>query len=395
MIQQLITTNSLSLSQDQLSKIDHWLSNQSTNLIYPVYSSFDVRISPFKAAVVDGNLFPAGFNNLCHNMLINASKVFKKYLTKYYSNIKKIGIFTENHSRNVFYFKHLQALKQMIQLAGYKVHLIHPEIEGTIEDLTFSQQFLNDVDLIILNNDLSAGYSSLLNNIQIPVIPCDHLSWSCRRKSHHYSIIENLSSEICHLIGIDPWLTYAYYEMCTDVDLTNPKSIHRLKGKTASLLNRIQYQYNKYGISDTPRVFIKDDSGTYGMGIMTINHPNELDHLSRRILNKMTVGKQHSINNLVLQEAIPSNLTYGDATAEPVVYCIGEHYIGAFLRVNANRGKTANLNSKGMEFFRVCYEPEKHHSHFPTECIGEHIINDISLLSVLIAMLAAAKENSA
>ena len=45
---------------------------------YPIYSSVDMRDAGFKAAIVDTNLFPAGFNNLFHTDVVYIGSLFKK-----------------------------------------------------------------------------------------------------------------------------------------------------------------------------------------------------------------------------------------------------------------------------------------------------------------------------
>ncbi len=42
-----------------------WLTKLEGDNELPLYSSVDIRDAGFKIAVVDTNIFPAGFNNLC------------------------------------------------------------------------------------------------------------------------------------------------------------------------------------------------------------------------------------------------------------------------------------------------------------------------------------------
>ena len=50
-------------------QIRGWLLTQELNNELPLYSSVDIRDAGFKMAVVDTNLFPAGFNN-CGGMIL-------------------------------------------------------------------------------------------------------------------------------------------------------------------------------------------------------------------------------------------------------------------------------------------------------------------------------------
>ena len=43
----------------------HWYENRLRDAYIPFYSSYDVRDASFKISNVDGNIFPAGFNNIC------------------------------------------------------------------------------------------------------------------------------------------------------------------------------------------------------------------------------------------------------------------------------------------------------------------------------------------
>jgi hypothetical protein len=87
--------------------------------------------------------------------------------------------------------------------------------------------------------------------------------------------------------------------------------------------------------------------GTYGMGIMTVRDPKDLD-LNRRSRNKMSVIKDGQERpEVILQEGVPTYERVNDAVAEPVVYMIDRYVVGGFYRVHAERGIDENLNSPG------------------------------------------------
>ena len=50
---------------DKYESIVAYLNKTEYSQQFPLYSSMDIRINPHKTTVVDTNLFPAGFNNLC------------------------------------------------------------------------------------------------------------------------------------------------------------------------------------------------------------------------------------------------------------------------------------------------------------------------------------------
>ena len=63
--------------QRQQGQIHQWLLSHE-KLYTPFYTSVDIRDAGFKIAVVDTNLFPAGFNNLCEHGLEDAIALLKK-----------------------------------------------------------------------------------------------------------------------------------------------------------------------------------------------------------------------------------------------------------------------------------------------------------------------------
>ena len=54
------------------SSIHQWLLKYEGSKELPLYSSVDIRDAGFKVGVVDTNIFPAGFNNLCPHGLEDA-----------------------------------------------------------------------------------------------------------------------------------------------------------------------------------------------------------------------------------------------------------------------------------------------------------------------------------
>jgi glutamate--cysteine ligase len=61
---------------------------------------------------------------------------------------------------------------------------------------------------------------------------------------------------------------------------------------------------------------------------------------------------------VIIQEGVYTFETWGqeNAVAEPVVYMIGQHVIGGFYRVHAERGINENLNAPGMHFEPLAFE---------------------------------------
>src|SRR6185503_3066516 len=160
-------------------QIHEWLKMHESNKELPLYSSVDIRDAGFKVAVVDTNLFPGGFNNLCEHGLEDAVKFFREALLKRLSGgCKNVLLIAEEHTRNTWYLENIRILEDIITKAGFNVRIttflsVQPAFcEGTkfVELETATKQsvriyclkkILEDLEagrekfcLIILNNDL-------------------------------------------------------------------------------------------------------------------------------------------------------------------------------------------------------------------------------------------------
>ncbi len=326
--------------------IDAYFKKQ--NAIFPFYSSVDIRDSGFKFAPVDTNLFPAGFNNLSVLFMQNAVTAAKNYLTQNYPQVKKIGILPEGHTRNLMYLDNVEKLKKMIECAGYEVQVIPLDTE--LKN--------HQVDLFILNNDLSAGLPEALKDSTVPVIPSPKLGWYKRYKSWHFKKYQETVEEFCVATGLDPWLLGCYFEHVHEVDFNEEKNIDAVAKTVDEIIAKTQKKYDEYKIDQKPYVFVKNNRGTYGMGILVIDSGAQLLELNRREKNKMSVGKNKTlIESVLVQEGVPSRLFNNQCPAEPVIYLFGSEVVGGFFRINCDRDSIGNLNSSGMGFETFRLEP--------------------------------------
>ena len=76
-------------------EIHRWLDSHERSKELPLYSSVDIRDSGLKLAVVDTNLFPAGFNNLCEHGLADSVKFMREAILKRAPGGKDILIIAE------------------------------------------------------------------------------------------------------------------------------------------------------------------------------------------------------------------------------------------------------------------------------------------------------------
>ncbi|MCK5591110.1 MAG: glutamate--cysteine ligase, partial [Candidatus Pacebacteria bacterium] len=89
-------------------KIHRWLQSYEGAKELPLYSSVDIRNAGFKAAVVDTNIFPAGFNNLCEHGLKDSEVFIREAINKRVPHCKDILIIAEEHTRNAWYLENIR-----------------------------------------------------------------------------------------------------------------------------------------------------------------------------------------------------------------------------------------------------------------------------------------------
>ncbi len=359
------------LNQHFLTKqteIEHWFQKQWRLTPPPFYTSVDLRNSGFKLAPVDTNLFPAGFNNLNPAFMSLCVQAAQATLKQFFPGCRRILLIPENHTRSHFYFESLARLQQILLNAGFDVQIgawreslqspetIHLHNDGIlrIQPLSKKDGQLGVDDfwpcLVLLNNDLSEGKPDFFNDLKQHVIPLPDLGWFQRTKSQHFSYYQHIVETFAEVMALDPWLLAAEFSTVPQVDFMSGKGEAELVAAVEQLLSTIQQKYDHYGIKQAPYVVVKADSGTYGMGIMTVKSGMELMDLNRKQRTRMAATKGHKITQVIVQEGVYSFEKVGGGVAEPVVYLIGSYVVGGFYRVHDQRGPTENLNAPGMHF---------------------------------------------
>ncbi|MBI2083653.1 MAG: glutamate--cysteine ligase [Deltaproteobacteria bacterium] len=335
-------------------ELEEWIQGRQGVAPPPVTLSTDIRNAGFKISVVDTNIYPAGFNNLCETFSENASKAFARYFEKYHPEIKHIHIYPEAHTRNEFYQENLKALVRILSAAGF-------ETTVGLE--------LRRADLILMNNDLSSGYPEELKALSIPVIPSPLLGWHSRRKSIHFQIYGDLIREVAALLEIDPWLLTPLSTVESAIDLGSTTCLDRLQQSADQLLREIRIKYQQYGIRQEPYLFVKNNSGTYGLGVLPIDSGAELLQLSSRLRKKIEYAKGgRPVTELLFQEGLQTIDLYEGKPLEPVVYLVGGTPVGTFFRYHDERNERQNLNAPGMRFSCVCYHQTDHAEDLFTVC---------------------------
>ena len=121
------------------------------------------------------------------------------------------------------------------------------------------------------------------------------------------------------------------------------------------ILEELRSEYKKSGIDQEPYLFLKSDSGTYGMAVMSVSDADAVRTLNSEGRKRMRVSKGGKpVRDIVIQEGIPTTLKLGsEASAEPVIYLVEAQAAGGFLRVNSSKNALENLNTRGMEFAQM------------------------------------------
>ncbi len=359
---------------ERYASVEEWIKRHAEKVCFPINSSVDLRDSGFKISSIDANIFPAGFNNLCDSFLDKGGRLLREFVTESFGNVGRIVIYPESHTRNKYYLQNLFSLKSMIERAGFEtlIATLDPRFPaGGAELETFEGQeirihkLVRDGDmlrtddftpeLILINNDFSDGRPEELVNLSQPVTPPPEMGWYSRTKWEHFQIYDSLVKDFAKLLDVDPWLLSPYTEFEDDIHFKNGLGADRAARKADQLLERIAAKYDEYGIEEKPRVFVKDNAGTYGMGIVVVESGDELLSLNRSQRNKMTRGKGSSdISAIVLQECIPTADYFNEHVGEPVVYMIGDQVLRGFFRYSESKSETESLNSPGTQFAKLC-----------------------------------------
>ena len=292
------------------AKIQAWFTDRKSSITLPIYSSVDIRDSGHKIAPVDSNLYPAGFNNICPEDLRTSPKVFRDNL----KGIRKLLIIPEFHTANLYYLENLHYLKQILTEAGIEIRIgwnpetplkepLHlksvTEKELLFENFTIEngRAVLGDFtpDMVLLNNDFSGGYPAVLDSItEQPVLPSHKMGWHTRKKSEHFRHYNRLITELSEILDMDPWMFTIASTEVSPVNFEDGTGVEAVITAAETIFKESEKKYAQYGMDQKPFVFVKNNSGTYGMGIMVVHSIDELRTMNRRTKNKMSTGKNKS-----------------------------------------------------------------------------------------------------
>lgn len=358
-----------------LDRVGDWFREQRKGVDVPIYSSYDIRDSGFKVVNVDANVYPAGFNNICRADFENTGAIMRSYLDRHYGGgARKILVLTEEHTNNPYYWDNVRALRAILKDAGVEVRVAIPRGQAgsslpmksaSGEDVMVDVAIMNSgsisiegfsPDLVISNNDFSDFYGEWGPTIASPMNPPRELGWYQRKKSTYFKHYNELSSQFAKQIEIDPFLLTVQTELFEGFDIGEDSSRDRLANRIQSMIDGLGEEYKIRGIDQKPVIFVKNNSGTYGLAVIRVESAEEFLALNNKTRKKMKAAKGgRDVEEVILQEGVPSvTKVEGGITAEPAIYMIGCQLAGGFLRTHAEKGPTESLNSPGAVYKRMC-----------------------------------------
>ena len=351
--------------ESKREEIKDWFSQKRVEHPMPIYGSVDIRDFGWKVGVVDANHFPAGFNNVSQEDRPKIAELLKNHLLKQHPNCTWIHLYPESHTRNAAYVENVMTLKLLLEMSGFRCTVGSPTLNGNgflngitgplkIDQVDDNEDKLT-VDgespcLILLNNDLTEGIVPGLS--EHDVTPAPSMGWHRRRKSEHYHNLKEYVDEIAEMLEIDPWHLMPEYFVSEDKCLEKDACRIQLAAEVNDFLEKIRQKYADLGIDREPFAIVKNDAGTYGLGIMTVTNGEELLKLSNRKMKKLMYSKGGAgVENFIIQEGIPTSIfTENGGPVEPVVYLVDGEAASWFYRINESKKDTENLNSPSASF---------------------------------------------
>lgn len=348
-----------------------WFKKKCSVLAYPIYSSYDIRDAGYKVSNVDANIYPAGFNNICPADKETSVGLMAAYITKHYgAKVQNILLVTEEHTNNPYYWDNVYTIKSLIEQAGKLVKVAIPRElpeelvlqsasgrEVTVGSALAGSALLKNFkpDLIVSNNDFSEAYEDWAKSHEFAINPPRELGWYQRKKSRYFKFYNQLVNEFAEVAKIDPFLLRVETEIYSNFDINSEESRNDLAARVDSMLAHLKTEYQKRGISQEPFVFVKNNAGTYGLAVIRVGSGDEVRQWSYKSRKKMKAAKGgRDVEEVIIQEGIPSIVQADGASAEPVIYMIGCELAGGFLRTHSEKSSTESLNSPGAVYKRLC-----------------------------------------
>ena len=244
-------------------------------------------------------------------------------------------------------------------------------------------------DFILLNNDFTLGIPEALKDIRQPILPSPRLGWHKRKKHLHFKHYNQLATELAELLDVDPWILTIQSKLVQPVNFAEQEGIEHVAEAVDTMLREIEEKHKEYGFTDPPYLIVKNNTGTYGLGVLTIHSGKELLMLNRKRREEMSRGKEGAlITEVLVQEGIPTSQLIQNFVGEPVLYAIGCRVIGGFIRIHPDKSDRESLNVPGSELRPFCLTaPEA-----KCECLKYPELFDVYSILMRLAILATGYE---
>lgn len=380
-----------------------WYLGKMENLYQPIYSSYDIRESKHKISAVDANIYPAGFNNICPADKEISVEFFNQYFRDHYvKKINKILLITEEHTQNAYYWDNVYCIKHLLEQAGRQVEIAFPkkisepvilqsasghtvQVSSGHGDEAWLKKF--NPDLVVSNNDFSHPLKEWADSLSISINPPRELGWYQRKKSKYFEHYNQVANEFSDLIGVPACHFRVETELFSPFDINSEESRKELAHRVDLMLQNLRKTYEKNQMDQEPFVFIKNNSGTYGLGVVAVKRAEDINDWTYNARKKMKAAKGgRKIEEVIIQEGIPTVIKSEESAAEPAIYMIGRNLAGGFLRTHSEKSDTENLNAPGAVYKRLCI------SDFMTDasrCVLENVYGWVAKLGVLSIGLEA------
>eukprot|EP00397_Hematodinium_sp_SG-2012_P011927 GEMP01012079.1.p1 GENE.GEMP01012079.1~~GEMP01012079.1.p1 ORF type:complete len:718 (+),score=221.80 GEMP01012079.1:85-2154(+) len=332
------------LGADVEARVHAWLDGVHLSLLghIPLTGSIDIRDSPDRSVIVDCNRFPAGFQYVSAQDVGRGSELVRRALRRHcVETPRHVHVFTEAHTRLVYYQDNVEGLKALIQGA----------LPGATVTASPSS---TTADYTVLNADLSDP--NQVDDAEAHIdVQQTCMGWHRRSKSVNIALM----APWLHIMAKFLHVPHSTFEAQWGVSsspcfLEEPTHARALATQIAAFDSMAA----DVPTSGSSGVFVKNACGTYGLGVTWIPPgPVEdiLSHLTRRDLDKMTYARHgQRADRFVLQEGVPTCLFSLDGRAlEVVVMCVDGEFCSYFIRqgpTQSERAAVGNLNAPGSEF---------------------------------------------
>lgn len=357
-----------------MNSLCEWYNTQKKELYIPFYSSYDIRDACFKATNVDANIYPAGFNNICQTDKDASPDLVQSYFEKHYPGAKKILLITEDHFKNTYYWENVFAIKNLLTKAEYEVVVGMPGLEASAGLTTMESYQGHKVDVlpvinangqlqakdfvpdvVVSNNDFTKTYEQWTDTSKTNMTPSMELGWHRRKKSVYFKHYNDVATEFAKILGVDPWIFTVKTNVFEQFDVSSDERKNELAQAVNNMIADLREEYKQRGIEEEPYVFIKNNSGTYGLGVTRVNSGDDVLHWTYDARKKMKAQKGGGkFTEVIVQEGVPTVVKSEEATAEPTIYLVGEELAGGFLRAHAGKDDRESLNSPGAVYKKLC-----------------------------------------